>query len=121
MCGLGGELLSLDDDPLLGRDGLDPGPVPRRLVLLLAHIGLPRQRIQPALESLEVADGLRLVDRGMEPGDGRLGLASCEVGGIDPALEQAHLCCQRVVSACEKGERLIRASCLPDPDYTLTL
>src|SRR5580658_10790463 len=82
-------------------------------------IGLLGQGVEPALEALKVADGLSLVDRGMQPGDSRPGLARGQVGGRDPPFEQVHLGSKRVVPASEELKRFVRTARLPDSYDTL--
>src|SRR5258707_3757770 len=121
VCGLSGDRLGLGDDPILDRDRLHPGAIPRCLVLLLTLVGLLRKRAEAALEAFEISYCLGLVDSGVQPGDGRPGLATGEIGAGDPPLDQADLGRERVVPAGEEGERLIRAASLPDPDHALAL
>ena len=118
---LGGEPLGLGDDPLLDLVRLGPGLLAGGLVLFPPVLDGVDQGRQPGLEAVQVADRVRVADRGGQPGDGGPGLACRQVGAGHALLEQADLGLQRVELALEEGQRLIGAAGLPRADLSLTV
>ncbi len=117
----GRQLLGLGDQLLLGQPGLVALLGLLRLALLAPRFDGLDELVQPLPQCLQIADRMVLVDLVPQMVDGGLGVLRRQVGGLDPALEEADLDDQALILALEVGEGLLGSTRLPRSDDLLAV